>query len=132
MASIRRLDAVYQSNAELVSINYTSGTTGFSKVMTSGSWLAVTFAVSTGLIAPGFNIYCLLPLAHAYGCAFDFLASTCAGCHIHFIGRTPSPKILLKGIAKYVECDILRSIIIEKIYKKQIQPCLPVLPCVGY
>ena len=123
--SVRYID---KSNAELVSINYTSGTTGFSKgVMTSGNALAgnVTFAVGTGLIAPGFNIVAFLPLAHAYGCAFDFLASACAGCHIHFIGRTPSPKILLKAFAE-VRPNVIFCVplIIEKIYKKQIQPLL--------
>ena len=115
-------------NSEIVSINYTSGTTGFSKgVMTSGNALAgnITFGFRTKLIAPGYNIVAFLPLAHAYGCAFDFLTSTCAGCHIHFIGRTPSPKILLKAFEE-VRPNVIFCVplIIEKIYKKQIQPLL--------
>ncbi len=60
----------------------------------------VTFGFRTKLVAPGYRIVCFLPMAHAYGCAFDFLASTCAGCHIHFIGKTPSPKVLLKAFAE--------------------------------
>ena len=115
-------------NSEVVSINYTSGTTGFSKgVMTSGNALAgnITFGFRTKLIAPQYRIISFLPLAHAYGCAFEFLTSTCAGCHIHFIGKTPSPKILLKAFAE-IRPNVIFCVplIIEKIYKKQIQPLL--------
>lgn len=115
-------------NTELVSINYTSGTTGFSKgVMTTGNALAgnITFALGTGLIAPLYRIISFLPLAHAYGCAFDFLASTCAGCHIHFVGKIPTPKILLAAFAEIKPNIIfLVPLIVEKIYRKQIQPLL--------
>ncbi len=115
-------------NSEIVSINYTSGTTGFSKgVMTSGNALAgnITFGFRTKLVAPGYRIVAFLPLAHAYGCAFDFLASTCAGCHINFIGKTPSPKILLKAFAEVKPSVVFTvPLIIEKIYKKQILPLL--------
>lgn len=115
-------------NSEVVSINYTSGTTGFSKgVMTSGNALAgnITFGFRTKLVAPGYKIVSFLPLAHAYGCAFDFLTSACAGCHIHFIGKTPSAKILLKAFAD-IKPNVIFCVplIIEKIYKKQIQPML--------
>ncbi len=115
-------------NSELASINYTSGTTGFSKgVMTTCNNLAgnITFGFRTKLVAPGYRIVCFLPLAHAYGCAFDFLASTCAGCHIHFIGKTPSPKVLLKAFAEVKPSVIFTvPLIIEKIYKKQILPLI--------
>ena len=119
---------VDKPNSEIVSINYTSGTTGFSKgVLTSGNALAgnITFGLRTKLIAPEYRIISFLPLAHAYGCAFEFLASTCAGCHIHFIGKTPSPKILLKAFAE-IKPNVIFCVplIIEKIYKKQIQPLL--------
>lgn len=117
-----------KSNAEIVSINYTSGTTGFSKgVMTSGNALAgnITFGFRTKLVAPYYRIVSFLPLAHAYGCAFDFLTPVCAGCHIHFIGKTPSAKILLKAFAEIKPSVIFCvPLIIEKIYKKQIQPML--------
>ena len=123
--SVRYID---KPNTGIVSINYTSGTTGFSKgVMLTGNALAgnITFGIRTGLIAPGFRIISFLPLAHAYGCAFEFLASTCAGCHIHFIGKTPSPKILLSAFAEIRPSVIFCvPLIIEKIYRKQIQPLL--------
>ncbi|MDD2285399.1 MAG: AMP-binding protein [Paludibacter sp.] len=119
---------VDKSNLELVSINYTSGTTGFSKgVMTSGNALAgnITFAIGTGIIEEGYKIISFLPLAHAYGCAFDFLTATCRGCHVYFIGKIPSPKILLTAFAEIKPNVIfLVPLIIEKIYKKQIQPLI--------
>jgi len=123
--SVRYAD---KPNSEIVSINYTSGTTGFSKgVMTTGNALAgnITFGLSTKLVAPLYRIVSFLPLAHAYGCAFDFLTSACAGCHIHFIGKTPSAKILLKAFSE-IKPNVIFCVplIIEKIYKKQIQPML--------
>jgi len=119
---------VDRPNSELVCLSYTSGTTGFSKgVMTSGNALAgnITFGLRTKILAPEFNIVAFLPLAHAYGCTFDFLTATCAGCHVYFIGRTPSPKILLKAFAE-IRPNVIFCVplIIEKIYKKQIQPLL--------
>lgn len=123
--NVRYMD---KSNDELVSLNYTSGTTGFSKgVMTSGNALAgnITFAISTGIIKEGYRIISFLPLAHSYGCAFEFLSSTCIGCHIHFIGKIPSPKILLTAFAEIKPNVIfLVPLIVEKIYKKQIQPLI--------
>lgn len=117
-----------KSNDKLVSYNYTSGTTGFSKgVMTSGNALAgnITFAIGTGIIKEGYKIISFLPLAHAYGCAFEFLSSTCIGCHIHFIGKIPSPKILLTAFSEIKPNVIfLVPLIVEKIYKKQIQPLI--------
>jgi len=115
-------------NSEIVSINYTSGTTGFSKgVMTSGNALAgnITFGFRTKLVAPQYRIVSFLPLAHAYGCTFDFLTTCCSGCHIHFIGKTPAAKILLKAFAE-IKPNVIFCVplIIEKIYKKQIQPLL--------
>lgn len=123
--NVRYID---KPNTEIVSINYTSGTTGFSKgVMTSGNALAgnITFGLRTGIVAPQYQIISFLPLAHAYGCAFEFLTSTCAGCHIHFIGKIPSPKILLTAFAEIKPNVVfLVPLIVEKIYKKQIQPLL--------
>jgi len=115
-------------NSDIVSINYTSGTTGFSKgVMTSGNALAgnITFGFRTKLVAPQYRIVSFLPLAHAYGCTFDFLTTCCSGCHIHFIGKTPSAKILLKAFEE-IKPNVIFCVplIIEKIYKKQIQPML--------
>lgn len=119
---------VDKSNSEIVSINYTSGTTGFSKgVMTSGNALAgnVTFGLQSKLVAPQSRVVSFLPLAHAYGCAFDFLTPICAGSHVYFIGKTPAAKILLKAFAE-IKPNVIFCVplIIEKIYKKQIQPLL--------
>ena len=117
---------VDRSNAELASINYTSGTTGFSKgVMTPMNALAgnVLFGLNTKLVYPGCRHVAFLPLAHAYGCAFDFLACLAAGGHTYLIGRTPSPKILMKAFAEVKPTVILSvPLILEKIYKKMIQP----------
>lgn len=123
--NVRYID---KPNTELVSINYTSGTTGFSKgVMTSGNALAgnITFGLRTGLVAPRYRVISFLPLAHSYGCAFEFITSTIAGCHINFIGKIPSPKILLNAFAEIKPNVVfLVPLIVEKIYKKQIQPLL--------
>ena len=117
---------VERSNAELASINYTSGTTGFSKgVMTPANALAgnIVFGLNTKLVWPGCRHVAFLPLAHAYGCAFDFLACLAAGGHTYLIGRTPSPKILMKAFADVKPTVILSvPLILEKIYKKMIQP----------
>ncbi len=117
---------IERSNAELASINYTSGTTGFSKgVMTPMNALAgnIVFGLTTELVYPGCRHVAFLPLAHAYGCAFDFLACLAAGGHTYLIGRTPSPKILMKAFAEVKPTVILSvPLILEKIYKKMIQP----------
>ena len=117
---------IERSNAELASINYTSGTTGFSKgVMTPMNALAgnVLFGLKSKLVFSGCRHVAFLPLAHAYGCAFDFLACLAAGGHTYLIGRTPSAKILLKAFAEVKPTVILSvPLILEKIYKKMIQP----------
>ena len=121
-----------RSNAELASINYTSGTTGFSKgVMTPANALAgnILFGLTTKLVFPGCRHVAFLPLAHAYGCAFDFLACLAAGGHTYLIGRTPSAKILLKAFAEVKPTVILSvPLILEKIYKKMIQPQISKTP----
>ena len=112
---------IERSNAEIASINYTSGTTGFSKgVVTPANALAgnIIFGLRSNLVYPGCRHVAFLPLAHAYGCAFDFLACLAAGGHTHLIGRTPSPKILMKAFAEVKPTLILSvPLILEKIYK---------------
>ncbi|MFZ4456393.1 MAG: AMP-binding protein [Bacteroidales bacterium] len=115
-------------NSEIVLINYTSGTTGFSKgVMLTGNNLAgnVTFGVDTELHFRGSRCVSFLPLAHAYGCSFDFLTPLAAGSHIYLLGKIPSPKILLKAFEE-VKPSLICSVplILEKIYRKQIVPKL--------
>ena len=117
-----------KENTELAVINYTSGTTGFSKgVMLTGNNLAgnITFGFRTRLTGKGYRILTFLPLAHAYACAFDFLTQVCSGSHITFLNKIPSPKILLKAFEE-VKPNVIFTVplLIEKIYKKQIQPML--------
>jgi long-chain acyl-CoA synthetase len=142
---VKTLDKVYQksyptglspanlkfsdvSNSDIVLINYTSGTTGFSKgVMLTGNNLAgnVTFGLDTKLHFRGSRCVSFLPLAHAYGCSFDFLTPLAAGSHIFLLGKIPSPKILLKAFEE-VKPSLICSVplILEKIYRKQIVPKL--------
>lgn len=126
----------YKDNEEIASINYTSGTTGFSKgVMTTGRALASNavfghnaYAASNPnkvLLYKGDRMVTFLPLAHAYGCAFDFLGNTTAGGHTYFITRVPTPKVLMAAFAEIKPTLILSvPLIIEKIYRKQIQPMI--------
>lgn len=115
-----------RSNDQIASINYTSGTTGFSKgVIMPLNGLAgnLKYGFETKLIYSGCRHVAFLPLAHAYGCAFDFLGCLAAGGHTWLIGRTPSPKILLKAFAEVRPTIILSvPLILEKIYKKMIVP----------
>lgn len=121
-----------RDNSCMASINYTSGTTGFSKgVMTPCNALAshLKFFMQTHLIYPGCRHVAFLPLAHAYGCIVDFLGSLVVGGHTYYIGRTPSPKILLQAF-KEVKPTLIISVplIIEKIYRKQIAPQIAKAP----
>lgn len=116
------------SNDELLGIIYTSGTSGFSKgVMLSHNNIAanVRFALKSMNLEPGSPILSFLPLAHAYGCAFDFLYPFALGCHIVFLSKIPSPKIIVQAF-KEVQPRLIFSVplILEKIYKKQIKPGL--------
>ncbi|MCQ2334629.1 MAG: AMP-binding protein [Paludibacteraceae bacterium] len=118
----------YKDNSEVASINYTSGTTGFSKgVVTPLNALAgnVTFGLETKICYEGSRFLCFLPLAHAYGCAFDFLSNFCAGGYTCYYGRPLAAKILLKAFSEFKPTTIFTvPLIIEKIYKKMIQPIL--------
>ena len=115
-----------RDNGEVASINYTSGTTGFSKgVITPCNALAaqIKFFGESGYQYPGCRHVAFLPLAHAYGCIVDFLGSLAHGGHTYFIGRTPSPKLLLQAFAEVKPTAIVSvPLIVEKIYKKQIAP----------
>ena len=121
-----------RANSEVASINYTSGTTGFSKgVITPCNALAgnIRFGIDSHLTFPGARHVAFLPLAHAYGCAFDFLACLAAGGHTYLIGRTPAAKVLLKAFAEVKPTIILSvPLILEKIYKKMIVPQISKAP----
>ena len=118
----------WRDNSEIASINYTSGTTGFSKgVVTPLNALAgnITFGFNTSIVRPDSRFVCFLPLAHAYGCAFDFLSNFCAGGYTCYYGRPLAAKILLQAFEEIKPTTIFTvPLIIEKIYKKMIQPLL--------
>ncbi|MDD4588981.1 MAG: AMP-binding protein [Parabacteroides sp.] len=117
-----------KSNEEVVSLNYTSGTTGFSKgVMLTGNNLAgnVSYGIKLGVLFKSERELCFLPLAHAYSCAFNFLVPMAVGAHVYLLGKTPSPKILLKAFEEVKPNLILTvPLILEKLYKKMILPQL--------
>lgn len=120
------------ANAELATIVYTSGTTGFSKgvMLAHNSLMAnVLFAQKNMPLQAGDAILSFLPLAHAYGCAFEFLFPFTMGCHITLLGKTPSPKVILEAFQAIRPRLILSvPLIIEKIYRKQIKPTLEKKP----
>lgn len=116
------------SNDQVIVLNYTSGTTGFSKgVMLTGWNLAgnVVFAINRHLHWERSRVLTFLPLAHAYGCAFDMLTPLAAGSHLTVLGRTPTPAILLKALA-HVRPHLILSVplVFEKIYRKRILPAI--------
>lgn len=115
-------------NDKVVLLNYTSGTTGFSKgVMLTGNNLTgnVTYARTLDVLFRGERELCFLPLAHAYSCAFNFLVPMAFGAHVFLLGKLPSPKILLKAFEEVKPNLILTvPLILEKIYKKMIAPQL--------
>ncbi len=109
---------------ELAEINYTSGTSGFSKgVMQPYCALLSNMQFAEGAIPlqPGDNVISILPMAHAYGQAFEFLSPFLRGCHIHFLTRMPTPKIIMRAFREIKPRIILMvPLIVEKIYKQQV------------
>ncbi|MDF1549869.1 MAG: AMP-binding protein [Bacteroidales bacterium] len=118
----------YVSNANLAVISYTSGTTGFTKgVMIPHNSLAanVRFAQRNMPLKAGDKIVSFLPLAHAFGAAFEFLFPFSVGCHITILTKTPSPQIIIKAFEEIKPALILSvPLVIEKIYKNKLLPVL--------
>ena len=85
-------------------------------------WPKQLFSKNTGLCN---KVLSFLPLAHAYGCAFDFLTATAVGTHVTLLGKTPSPKIIMKAFEE-VKPNLIITVplVIEKIYKNIIQPLI--------
>ena len=112
----------------LMEINYTSGTTGFSKgVMITGNNLCgnLVYGINSKLHYRGSRALSFLPLAHAYGCAFDMLTPLAVGSHITLLGRIPSPKILVKAMQEIKpNLVICVPLVLEKIYSKMIVPMI--------
>ena len=119
----------YKDNPdELLVLNYTSGTTSFSKgVMIPGKaiWSNIMFASRVFNMKAGDRLVSMLPMAHMYGLAFEFLFEFCSGCHIFFLTRMPSPKIILQAFAEVKPTLVIAvPLIIEKIIKKNVLPKL--------
>lgn len=118
----------YDQPDELAMINYTSGTTSSSKgVMLPyrSLWTNLKFALGVFGLTPGEQIVSMLPMAHMYGLAFEFIYEFASGMHIHFLSRTPSPKIIADAFAE-VKPDLIITVplVIEKIIKKRIFPTI--------
>jgi long-chain acyl-CoA synthetase len=116
------------TNDKLAVISYTGGTTGFSKgVMLSHNSLAanVRFAQANMPLKPGDPLVSFLPLAHTYGCAFEFLFPFTYGCHITILSKTPSPQVIIQAF-KDIRPRLILSVplVIEKVFKKQILPVI--------
>ena len=119
----------YEDSAdELALINYTSGTTGFSKgVMLPyrAIWSNVEFIISRlgKKVRPGDNLLSILPMAHMYGMAVEFLFGFCNGCHLFFLTRLPSPAIIAQAFADVKPTLVVTvPLIIEKIIRKKVFP----------
>ena len=121
-------------NDQVVLLNYTSGTTGYSKgvMLTCNNltgnvaWMkTMTDKNGEFYFHKGCRTLSFLPLAHAFGCAVDFLEPLAVGGHITLLGRIPTPKILIEAINK-VQPGLICAVpmILEKIYRKQIMPLL--------
>ncbi len=116
------------SAEELALINYTSGTTGFSKgVMLPyrSLWGNVEFIINRlgQKVRPGDNLLSILPMAHMYGMAVEFLFGFCHGCHLFFLTRLPSPAIIAQAFAEVQPTLIVTvPLIIEKIIRKKVFP----------
>ncbi|MDR0892821.1 MAG: long-chain fatty acid--CoA ligase [Mediterranea sp.] len=111
---------------ELAIINYTSGTTGYSKgVMLPyrSLWSNVAYCFEMRRVKPGDNMVSMLPMGHVFGMVYDFLYGFSAGAHIYFLTRMPSPKVIAQSFAeikpRLISCVPL---VVEKIIKKDILP----------
>jgi long-chain acyl-CoA synthetase len=120
----------YEDTAEeLAVINYTSGTSGFSKgVMIP--YRAILSNIEFGrTVLPNLNnthsVVSMLPCAHMYGLMFELLYELSVGAHVHFLSRVPSPKIIMRALAEVKPYVVIAvPLVIEKIYKNKVKPIL--------
>ena len=118
------------SPEELAIINYTSGTSGFSKgVMLPyrALYSNIEFAAKDAcpMLKPGMSVVSMLPTAHMYGMMFEFLYEMTIGMHVHFLSRVPSPKIIMQAFSE-IHPDIIIAVplVIEKVYKTKLKPII--------
>ena len=114
--------------ADLAIINYTSGTTSQPKgvMLTSANISAnIDFALDNIAVEEGDKIISMLPLAHMYGMAFEFIYPICGGGHVYFLGKTPTPTLLMQALAEVKPYLLITvPLVIEKIFKGKILPIL--------
>ena len=116
------------TNEELALINYTSGTTGFSKgvmIPYRALWGNLDFCIQElgDHVKPGSNMLSILPLAHMYGLSMEFIFGFCQGCHLSFLTRLPSPAIIADAFATVKPAIVISvPLVIEKIVRKRIFP----------
>lgn len=117
-----------QSPDELAMINYTSGTTSSSKgvmIPYRALWSNMAFAESVLELHPGDKVVSILPMAHTFGMSFEFLYEFIVGCHVYFLTRIPSPKIISQAFADVKPRIIIAvPLVVEKIVKKKVLPQL--------
>ena len=127
-----RQDVCYHSDEpeELALINYTSGTTGFSKgvmIPYRALWGNLDFALRRlgAHVKAGDSMLSILPMAHMYGLAFEFIFPFCNGCHLYFLNRLPSPSLIAKAYTDIKPALVIAvPMIIEKIIRKKVFPIL--------
>jgi long-chain acyl-CoA synthetase len=125
---LSRLHFAHTELEQVMVLSYTSGTSGFSKGVLlphRSIWSNVQYATDTFDMVAGERIVSFLPLAHAYGCLFEFLWPFTIGVHITFLTRTPSPQIITEAF-RQVKPHLILSVplILEKIFKHRIMPKL--------
>lgn len=117
------------SEDELAVINYTSGTSGFSKGVMIPYRSILSNMEFASKVLPGLNntksVVSMLPSAHMYGLMFELLYELSVGAHVHFLSRVPSPKIIMQALAEVKPYVIIAvPLVIEKIYKTKVKPIL--------
>ena len=123
------LDYYEDSEDELAVINYTSGTSGFSKGVMIPYRAFLSNLQFAKKVLPQLDnkskVVSMLPCAHMYGLMFEVLYELSVGCHVHFLSRLPSPKIIMQALAE-VKPNIVIAVplVIEKIYKTKVKPIL--------
>ena len=121
----------YEDQAEeLAIINYTSGTSGFSKgvmIPYRALYSNIEFAARDAcpMLKAGMNVVSMLPTAHMYGMMFEFLFEMSIGMHVHFLSRVPSPKIIMQALGEIQpEIIIAVPLVMEKVYKTKLKPII--------
>lgn len=123
------LDYYEDSADELALINYTSGTSGFSKGVMIPYRAIYSNIMFAGQVLPMINntsnVVAMLPSAHMYGMMFELLFELTVGAHVHFLTRIPSPKIIMQALAEVKPHIVIAvPLIIEKVYKNKLKPIL--------